>query len=549
MRSATSDLSLYLNAARNNIKGKKMEWFKNLKVGSKLIVGFLVVAAIGGVIGIQGILKASEMNDMATRLYERETIGLSHVAEANVQLLAASRSIRSAILSYDLADRERHLKERSERVRNVYQELEKAAPTFFSDSGRALIQQTLQAVRAFEAEAKQVEQALARESIDDKKTSTEMLFTSLRPLADQADSLMTQLVDRKRANAQDLNRATDETYANIRLTLISVTLLGIAVGIAIGVFLSRDLTAQLGGEPKDVAKAANDIATGDLSNEIDASQAKPGSVVHAMAQMQVSLREVVSLVRSSSDNIATGANQISAGNADLSQRTEEQATNLEETAASMEELSSTVRANSETANHAAHLAQSAKDVALQGGEASQKVVQVMQEIDASSRQIAEIIGVIDSIAFQTNILALNAAVEAARAGEQGRGFAVVAGEVRTLAQRSADAAKEIKKLINDSVQKVQTGGTLVNEAGMTIQQIVDRVQQVTTLITDINSATQEQTAGIAQVSDAVSQLDQVTQQNAAMVEEAASAADSLNQQAQQLVKAVATFKLGKHGMA
>ena len=522
-----------------------MEWLKNLKVGSKLIGGFLIVAAIGGFIGLQGILKATDMNDMATTLYQRETLGLSHVAEANIQLLASSRSIRSAILSYDEQDRQRHLKEREERVRNVYRELELAAPMFTSAQGRQEVQQTLQAVRAFEAEAKRVEAAMLQEGLNSQRTSAQMLFTTLRPLADEADGLMTKLVERKRANASELNEATDATYENIRLTLISVTLLGVAIGVVLGMYLARDLTSQLGGEPSDVAKAANNIAAGDLASHIDTSSAKPGSVVYAMSKMQVALREVVSAVRSSSDSIATGTSQISSGNADLSQRTEEQASNLEETAASMEELASTVRANSEAANHAAQLALSAKEVAVQGGQAGQKVVQVMQEIDASSRQIAEIIGVIDGIAFQTNILALNAAVEAARAGEQGRGFAVVAGEVRTLAQRSADAAKEIKNLISTSVEKVQTGGVLVQEAGATMQQIVDRVQQVTDLITEINAATQEQTAGIAQVSDAVSQLDQVTQQNAALVEEAASAADSLNQQAQQLVQAVAIFKLGQ----
>jgi len=259
--------------------------------------------------------------------------------------------------------------------------------------------------------------------------------------------------------------------------------------------------------------------------------------------MQASLRNVVQSVRSSSDSIATGANQIAMGNADLSQRTEEQASNLEETAASMEELSSTVRNNSDTAKQAAQLAQSASGVATKGGEVVQQVVHMMEEINASSQKISEIIGVIDGIAFQTNILALNAAVEAARAGEQGRGFAVVASEVRSLAGRSADAAKEIKALIGDSVEKVAAGGQLVNAAGNTMQDIVEQVRRVTDLILEINAATLEQTSGIDQINNAVVQLDQVTQQNAALVEESASAAESLNQQAQQLVRAVAIFKL------
>lgn len=521
-----------------------MEWFKSLKVGPKLIGGFLIVAAIGAIIGIQGILKSSQINDMATVMYTREMIGLRHAAEANIQLLAATRSIRSAILSYSAEDRARHLKERDDRVKRVYTELAEAEKTFFTEQGKALLNDTVKAVRDYEAGVKQIEQLLQTEELSDKRASTEQLFTVVRPLADKADDLLTQVVERKKNNADKLNNETDEIYADIRVLLISLTVGGVLVGIAIGVLLTRGLTRQLGGEPADVADAAAAIAAGDLATEIDASRSQPGSVVHAMKQMQESLRKVVGSVRSSSDSIATGANQIAMGNADLSQRTEEQASNLEETAASMEELSSTVRTNSDTAQQAAQLAQSASGVAVKGGEVVQQVVRMMEEINTSSKKIADIIGVIDGIAFQTNILALNAAVEAARAGEQGRGFAVVAGEVRSLAQRSAEAAKEIKSLIGDSVQKVEAGGQLVDEAGNTMQDIVTQVRRVTDLISEINSATQEQTSGIDQINDAVMQLDQVTQQNAALVEESAAAADSLNQQAQQLVRAVAVFKIG-----
>ncbi|OJX30011.1 MAG: methyl-accepting chemotaxis protein [Burkholderiales bacterium 68-12] len=521
-----------------------MNWFKNLTVGAKLISGFLMVAAIGAVIGIQGILKSAQINDMAGVMYEREMMGMRHAAEANIQLLAAARSIRNAVLSYSAEERARHLKERDERVQRVYTELAATEKTFVTEQGKALLNDTVKAVHDFEASVKQIEQLLQTEELSDKRGSTEQLFTVVRPMADKADNLMTELVERKKANADQLNNETDEVYANIRILLISLTIGGVLVGVAIGVMLTRGLTRQLGGEPADVASAAGAIAAGDLATHIDASRARPGSVVHAMQQMQQSLRQVVGAVRSSSDSIATGANQIAMGNADLSQRTEEQASNLEETAASMEELSSTVRTNSDTAQQAAQLAQSASGVAVKGGEVVQQVVHMMEEINASSKKISDIIGVIDGIAFQTNILALNAAVEAARAGEQGRGFAVVASEVRSLAGRSAEAAKEIKTLIGDSVQKVEAGGQLVTEAGSTMQDIVAQVRRVTDLISEINAATKEQTAGIDQINDAVMQLDQVTQQNAALVEESASAADSLNQQAQQLVGAVAVFKIG-----
>jgi methyl-accepting chemotaxis protein len=520
-----------------------MAWFRNLKVGNKLIGGFLVVAAIGAVIGIQGIFKASQMNGMATTMYEKEILGLAHIAEANLQLKSAARSVRSAMLAYTEEDRLRHLKERDARIQLMHKELNAAAPMFSTEEGRTLLRETIQVGNDYDASVKQMELILKAEPLNDKRGSTEQLFTTLRPIADKADGVMNSLMERKKANAAELNARTNATYQSIRVLLIVITLAGVVIGIVIGVVITRSLTRQLGGEPQDVARIASSVANGDLATEIDTSQAQAGSIVDAMHKMQASLREIVGTVRSSSDSIATGANQISAGNADLSQRTEEQASNLEETAASMEELSSTVRANSETAHQAVQLAQSASAVATQGGQAMEQVVQVMDEINTSARKIEAIIGVIDGIAFQTNILALNAAVEAARAGEQGRGFAVVAGEVRTLAQRSAEASKEIKSLIVDSVSKVDTGGQLVSEAGSTMQDIVAQVQRVSALISDISTATQEQAAGIAQVSDAITQLDQVTQQNAALVEESASAAGSLSQQAQQLVRAVSVFRL------
>lgn len=520
-----------------------MEWFKTLKVGTKLIAGFLLVSIIGGIIGIQGILKSAQINDLAKVMYERETVGLRHVAEANIQLIAANRSIQNAILSHTTEERDSNLRALNERMTRIYKELATAENTFVTEQGQNLLQNTRQAVQAFEAGTKKVAQLLQAESVNERRASTDLLFTEVRPLANKADDLMTELVERKRSNADRLSSETDAIYAGIRMLLISLTLGGMVTGVAIGVLLTRWLTQQLGGEPVDVANAASAIAAGDLSTPIDTSRARPGSVVDAMQNMQASLRNVVQSVRSSSDSIATGANQIAMGNADLSQRTEEQASNLEETAASMEELSSTVRNNSDTAKQAAQLAQSASGVATKGGEVVQQVVHMMEEINASSQKISEIIGVIDGIAFQTNILALNAAVEAARAGEQGRGFAVVASEVRSLAGRSADAAKEIKALIGDSVEKVAAGGQLVNAAGNTMQDIVKQVRRVTDLILEINAATLEQTSGIDQINNAVVQLDQVTQQNAALVEESASAAESLNQQAQQLVRAVAIFKL------
>jgi methyl-accepting chemotaxis protein len=312
------------------------------------------------------------------------------------------------------------------------------------------------------------------------------------------------------------------------------------VGGGLAVFISRSITVPLA----QAVKLTSTVAAGDLSARIEAhGRDEVADLLRSLSHMNDSLSGIVGQVRSSSDSIATGSSQIASGNADLSQRTEQQASSLQQTAASMEELSGTVKQSAETASQATQLAGAASSAATQGGHAVGQVVATMQEIAASSRKIADIIGVIDGIAFQTNILALNAAVEAARAGEQGRGFAVVASEVRSLAQRSAGAAREIKSLIGASVEKVELGARQVNEAGSTMDHIVTQVERVSQLISEISSAATEQSGGIAQVGQAVTELDRVTQQNAALVEESAAAAESLKQQADRLTQAVSVFRL------
>jgi methyl-accepting chemotaxis protein len=319
---------------------------------------------------------------------------------------------------------------------------------------------------------------------------------------------------------------------------------GIAVLGALGAWLIVMTARTTTRGMTQAVQLAQRVAAGDLTSRIEATAGdEAGQLLTALMAMNRSLIEIVGQVRQGSDSIATGSAQIAIGNADLSQRTEQQASNLQQTAASMEELTSTVQQNAATARSASELAGSASEAATRGGLVVGQVVETMQGITQSSRRIGEIIGTIDGIAFQTNILALNAAVEAARAGEQGRGFAVVAAEVRSLAQRSATAAREIKTLIGDSVTQVEAGSKLVHEAGRSMDDIVDQVRRVTELITGISNASAEQTLGIGQVGDAIEQLDQVTQQNAALVEESAAAADSLKQQAAKLAQVVGVFKL------
>jgi methyl-accepting chemotaxis protein len=326
------------------------------------------------------------------------------------------------------------------------------------------------------------------------------------------------------------------------LIMVSALISGFAaLALWVIVVITRTTTRALG----QAVGAAEALARGDLTHRVEVStKDEVGQLLAAIQGSMGKLAEVVVDIKASSESVSTAAVQIAQGNMDLSQRTEEQASNLQQTAASMEELTSTVQSTADAAREASTLAGAASEVAVRGGQMVNQVVSTMDEITASSRRIADIIGVIDGIAFQTNILALNAAVEAARAGEQGRGFAVVASEVRSLAQRSAEAAKQIKQLIGMSVERVETGSRLVGDAGKTMDDIVARVQRVTQLITEIGSATTEQSGGIGQVSDAVGQLDQVTQQNAALVEESAAAADSLKQQAQKLVTAVSVFDVG-----
>lgn len=339
-----------------------------------------------------------------------------------------------------------------------------------------------------------------------------------------------------------LTDVSDSFYETLLEYLLIVLGIGSAVSAAM-LLISRSVRRSLGGEPSQAARIATQIASGDLSATVVTSPTDRSSMLYSMKQMQEQLTSTIGKIIVSTDAIATATNQIAAGTTDLSERTEEQAASLEQTASSMEQLTGAVQHNAENARQATSIADTASRVAQRGGEVVGRVVETMRGISDSSAQVAEIITVIEGIAFQTNILALNAAVEAARAGEQGRGFAVVAGEVRALAQRSATAAKEIKQLISESVSRVDAGSKLVEEAGSTIDEVVASVSRVTAIMSEISAASAEQSTGIGQVNQAVSQMDHVTQQNAALVEEATATAQMMAEQAQLLRHAVAVFKL------
>jgi len=345
------------------------------------------------------------------------------------------------------------------------------------------------------------------------------------------------------AGGQAAATLTSEIYAQARWLVAALLGAALLCGVVLAWLITRHLLRQLGAEPSTASMLAKSVAEGDLTTHIVLRAGDTESLMAQLGRMQTNLASAVTNVRLGSENVATASAQIAQGNNDLSTRTEQQASALQETAATMDELGATVRNNADNAKQANQLAQGASVVAMKGGEVVGQVVETMKGINDSSKQIADIIGVIDSIAFQTNILALNAAVEAARAGEQGRGFAVVASEVRSLAQRSAGAAKEIKGLISASVGRVEQGTKLVGQAGQTMGEIVQAIKRVSEIVAEISAASGEQSAAVAQVGQAISQMDQTTQQNAALVEQSASAAESMSQQALQLVSAVAVFKL------
>jgi methyl-accepting chemotaxis protein len=400
---------------------------------------------------------------------------------------------------------------------------------------------------AFAAEWKQYLQlhdqllALSRKNENDKAKA--VLDGESRKLFDSSSDKLQKLVTLNHDGALAEAANSEAVHAVARNTLVGGAILSVVLAIGLATLVIRSVARQLGGEPGDASRVAAAIAAGDLTQAIAVAAGDRNSLTAQLAAMQAGLQQVVIQVRQNSDGVATASAQIAQGNVDLSSRTEEQASALEQTAATMEQLGTTVRNNADSAQQANQLAQGASAVAAQGGDVVGKVVTKMQGISDSSRKIGDIIGVIDGIAFQTNILALNAAVEAARAGEQGRGFAVVASEVRSLAQRSAEAAKEIKTLIGRSVEQVEQGTVLVAQAGQTMGEIVESIRRVSDIVADIAAASTEQSNGVQQVGEAVSQMDQATQRNAALVEESAAAAESLRGQAEQLVQAVAVFKL------
>ncbi|SFC49730.1 methyl-accepting chemotaxis protein [Polaromonas sp. OV174] len=515
---------------------------KNWKIGQRLAVGFAAMLLLQMAITGIGLLQMSKLADRIT-----------FITEVGESKLAAVNNIQAAILIRAIAARNLALvsdpqaqKPEVDLVKKSQADIDTGLATLSSllreqPSTTPEERQMLEQLMAFEARYLPIANKIVGLATSQKNDQAIVLLTQdCMPLLKQVIAHVTAFERLLKQKSDDSVAVSKVDYQNSKWTLLLISAISLLTGIAIAWRLTRSISRPL----VDAVQVAQRVAAGDLSSHIEVtSRDETGQLMQALKDMNTSLAKLVGEVRQGTDTIATASGQIAAGNQDLSSRTEEQASSLEETAASMEELTSTVKQNADNARQANQLAVSASSVAVRGGSVVAEVVGTMGAINASSHKIVDIIGVIDGIAFQTNILALNAAVEAARAGEQGRGFAVVAAEVRNLAQRSAAAAKEIKTLIDDSVSKVEEGSSQVAEAGKTMDEIVDSVKRVTDIMAEITAASQEQTSGIEQINQAITQMDQVTQQNAALVEEAAAAAQSLQEQASGLSQVVSVFKL------
>jgi methyl-accepting chemotaxis protein len=510
---------------------------KNLKIGQRLSLSFGAIVVLLVILATLAFTRIGGLNDAIAEVdgdrYPKTV--LANVMKDDLNQIA--RNMRNALLMTDKAAIQAELAQIGKAAASLGNALGELDKTIHSERGRQTIA-TLQADRSKFIPLTENFIKLASAGIKDEAVT--LLFAEVRPVQLSYLTSIDKLIDYQNELMKKSGAEANAKASQTQLLIGIFSVIAVLFAAVFAVLATRSITRPL----SQAVVLARKVADGDLTGSIVVeSKDETGQLLQALKDMNGGLLKIVTQVRLGTDAIASASHQIATGNLDLSSRTEQQASSLEETASSMEELTSTVKQNAENARQSNQLALSASEVAVRGGAVVSQVVDTMGEINESAKKIVDIIGVIDGIAFQTNILALNAAVEAARAGEQGRGFAVVASEVRTLAQRSASAAKEIKELIGDSVDKVSVGSRLVDDAGATMREVVESVKRVTDIMSEITAASQEQTDGIEQINQAVMQMDQVTQQNAALVEEAAAAAESLQGQASHLSQVVSVFKL------
>ena len=511
--------------------------FKHFSIKTRLIFLTVLLSAVAIVVGVVGLVNQGATNAALGTVYNDRLVPLSQLSHILSLMQQNQNALSSAALAAE-PDNGPVIAEVEARIQEISTLWDRYKATYLTPEEKVLAQTFIESRLAFVRDGLKPTMAALRANDADevRKLVKGPLASRYLPAQKNMQALVQLQLDVARAQYS----AALARYERTRNLAIALIVIGALAGAGVATWLIRGIGASLA----EASRVARSVAAGDLTQTVHIERNDEiGELLGALRAMNASLADIVGEVRGGTDTIATASRQIAAGNQDLSARTEQQASSLEETAASMEELTSAVKHNADNARQANALAEAARGVAERGGAVIDDVVGTMGDISDASRRIAEIIGVIDGIAFQTNILALNAAVEAARAGEQGRGFAVVASEVRNLAQRSAGAAKEIKGLIESSVERVETGGRLVGQAGATMREIVDSVRRVTDIMGEITSASAEQTAGIGQINVAVAQMDQVTQQNAALVEEAAAAAGTMHEQAQRLAASVGVFRV------
>ncbi|RKP53284.1 methyl-accepting chemotaxis protein [Pararobbsia silviterrae] len=510
---------------------------ENLKIGTRLGLGFGLVMILMVVLIAAGLSSFTRIGAMNEQLIDSDWVKAQAANSINLTMRSNARRTLELIVTTDQNQRDEIFRDIARNKALIDDSVQTLEKLIYLPEGVALLNQFKQDRVQYVASFTEVGQMTKDGKQDEAR---QLVLAETLPRLDVASKSLQSLVDLQGKLVQEKGSQTKAAIASARDLMIAVGALAILLGAGFAVWITRSITRPI----NEAVKIAQTISKGDLTSRIEARTTdEVGQLLHALNAMNNHLGGMVSQIRTGAETISSASGQIAAGNIDLSSRTEEQAASLEETAASMEELAATVKQNSDNANQANRLTANASDIAQRGGLAVSEVVTTMNDISDSSSRISEIVSMIDGIAFQTNILALNAAVESARAGAQGRGFAVVAGEVRTLAQRSAQAAKEIKQLIEESVGKVEIGAQQAERAGATMEEVVRSVRHVTTIMSEISTATQEQANGIDQINLAVSQMDEVTQQNAALVEEAAAAASSLQSQAGELVRSVASFKL------